>query len=175
MANYFMFFVLSFIILLSAILCIVTKRIMRVAAYMFFVLLGIAGLFFLLGYTFLGTAQIAVYVGGVTILYIFAIQLLSRQTLKGLVERLKGSRVVFGGIMTFLGAVMTLSVILTHPFEQPGLSTPDSEMPMRVIGNSLLGSGKYQYILPFEFISIFLLACIIGGIVISRKEERSEE
>jgi NADH-quinone oxidoreductase subunit J len=42
---------------------------------------------------------------------------------------------------------------------------------MNTIGQALLGSEKYQYVLPFEFISVFLLACIIGGIVVSRKEE----
>ena len=35
----------------------------------------------------------------------------------------------------------------------------------------LVGSEKYQYVLAFEFISVFLLACIIGGLVVSRKEE----
>ena len=40
------------------------------------------------------------------------------------------------------------------------------------IGQALVGAGKYEYVLPFEFISIFLLACIIGGIMIARKEDR---
>ena len=46
-------------------------------------------------------------------------------------------------------------------------------MEMSVIGNTLMGAGKYQYVLPFEFISLFLLACIIGGLVIlnNKKEE----
>jgi NADH-quinone oxidoreductase subunit J len=42
---------------------------------------------------------------------------------------------------------------------------------MDKIGTALLGSDKYQYVLPFEFISVFLLACIIGGLVVSRKKE----
>jgi NADH-quinone oxidoreductase subunit J len=42
---------------------------------------------------------------------------------------------------------------------------------MDKIGMSLLGADKYQYVLPFEFISLFLLACIIGGLVIARKEK----
>ena len=41
---------------------------------------------------------------------------------------------------------------------------------MKIVGESMVGAEKYGYVLPFEFISIFLLACIIGGIVISRKE-----
>lgn len=48
---------------------------------------------------------------------------------------------------------------------------PDTEIPMDQIGHTLMGADKYQYVLPFEFISVFLLACIIGGIVISRKEK----
>jgi NADH-quinone oxidoreductase subunit J len=48
----------------------------------------------------------------------------------------------------------------------------DKEVSMDVIGNHLLGSEKYQYVLPFEFISVFLLACIIGGIMIARKEDK---
>ena len=42
---------------------------------------------------------------------------------------------------------------------------------MKAIGQALVGAGKYGYVLPFEFISLFLLACIIGGLVVSRKEE----
>ena len=51
------------------------------------------------------------------------------------------------------------------------MAIPNKEVPMEVVGNTLMGSEKYQYVLPFEFISVFLLACIIGGIVISRKDK----
>ena len=47
-----------------------------------------------------------------------------------------------------------------------------AEVPMEQIGQALLGVGKYQYVLPFEFISVFLLACIIGGVLIARKEDK---
>ena len=52
------------------------------------------------------------------------------------------------------------------------LSTTDTELPMQQIGTALLGNDKYQYVLPFEFISVFLLACIIGGVMIARKEDK---
>ena len=54
----------------------------------------------------------------------------------------------------------------------PARQVTDTEVPMDQIGTALLGSGKYQYVLPFEFISVFLLACIIGGIMIARKEDK---
>ena len=43
---------------------------------------------------------------------------------------------------------------------------------MSVIGHALVGADRFQYVLPFEFISLFLLACIIGGLAIARKEEK---
>ena len=67
MANIVMFCILAAVILGSAILCVTTKRIMRAATFLLFVLLGVAGLYFLLDYTFLGAAQISIYAGGITI------------------------------------------------------------------------------------------------------------
>ncbi len=40
---------------------------------------------------------------------------------------------------------------------------------MTEIGTALMGTGHGQYLLPFEAISVLLLACIIGGVVIARK------
>lgn len=170
MANMVMFIILAVVILGSALMCVMTKRIMRAATFLLFVLLGVAGLYFLLDYTFLGAAQISVYAGGVTMIYIFAIQLVSKRTLQGLVERLKGSRVVCGALITLISLVTVVAVFLKNKFIDMAVQMSDEEVSMNVIGNTLMGSEKYQYVLPFEFISVFLLACIIGGIVISRKE-----
>ena len=170
MGNLAMFIILAGIIVISALLCVTTKRIMRAATYMLFVLFGVAGIYFLLGYTFLGAAQIAVYAGGVTMIYVFAIQLVSKQTLQGMVERLKCSRLVGGALAALAGLVVVTLIVL-----KAGLITnmaPElAEKPMEEIGKALVGAEKHEYVLPFEFISLFLLACIIGGLVVSRKEE----
>ncbi|MCR4853177.1 MAG: NADH-quinone oxidoreductase subunit J [Prevotella sp.] len=170
MANIIVFAILAVVILGSAIMCVTTKRIMRAATFLLFVLFGIAGIYFLLDYTFLGAAQISVYAGGVTMIYIFAINLVSKQTLRGLVERMKGSRVVFGALMCLIGLATVTVVFLKNEFINKFAILTDTELSMKVIGESLVGAEKYGYVLPFEFISVFLLACIIGGIVISRKE-----
>ena len=52
MANLIMFCILSVVILGSAIMCVMTKRIMRAATFLIFVLFGVAGLYFLLDYTY---------------------------------------------------------------------------------------------------------------------------
>ncbi len=171
MANLIIFCILAVVILGSAIVCVMTKRIMRAATFLLFVLLGVAGLYFLLDYTFLGAAQISVYAGGITMIYIFAIQLVSKRTLQGLMDRFKGSRVAFGAVITLISLITVMAVFFKNKFIDMSMQLSDSEVPMERIGNTLMGSEKYQYVLPFEFISVFLLACIIGGILISRKEK----
>ena len=171
MADLVMFSILAVVILGSAVMCVMTTRIMRAATFMLFVLFGVAGLYFLLDYTYLGAAQISVYAGGVTMIYIFAIQLVSKRTLQGLTERMKGSRVIWGGLLTLIGCATVILVLLKNQFLYAAMARPDEEVPMNLIGQTLVGADKYQYVLPFEFISLFLLACIIGGLVVSRKEE----
>ena len=171
MANIIMFCILAVVILGSAVMCVKTTRIMRAATAMLFVLFGVAGLYFLLDYTYLGAAQISVYAGGVTMIYVFAIQLVSKRTLQGLTERMKGSRVLWGGLLALIGCVTVILVLWKNQYIMAGMAAPDVEVPMKDIGEALVGAGKYQYVLAFEFISLFLLACIIGGLMVSRKEE----
>ena len=169
-----MFCILAVVILGAAIMSVTTTRIMRSATYLLIVLFGVAGLYFLLDYTFLGAAQIAVYAGGVTMLFIFAIQLVNKRALAGAVEKLKAKSIVRGLLLSLVGLAVVLGVLAKNGLLYYSLSClgdQGEELSMDVIGNTLMGADKYQYVLPFEFISVFLLACIIGGIVISRKEK----
>ena len=167
-----MFCILAVVILGSAVMCVMTKSIMRSATFLLFVLFGVAGMYFLLDYTFLGAAQIAVYAGGITVMYIFAINLVSKRTLENLVERFKGTRVLSGALTALIGLVMVAVIVLKNNLFNAVVSGSLQEVPMQKIGESMVSSGKYGYVLPFEFISIFILACIIGGILIARKEDK---
>lgn len=167
-----MFCILAVVILGSAVMSVATKSIMRAATWLLFVLFGVAGLYFLLDYTFLGAAQISIYAGGITIMYIFVIQLVSKRTLQNLVARFKGIRVVQGALISLVGLAVVGIVLMKNKFIDMAMTAPDAEIPMKTIGTAMVGSGKYQYVLPFEFISIFLLACIIGGVMIARKEDK---
>jgi NADH:ubiquinone oxidoreductase subunit 6 (subunit J) len=88
------------------------------------------------------------------------------------VERFKGTRVAGGILITLVGLATVVVVLLKNHFIDMSASMADTEVPMKTIGSALVGSEKYQYVLPFEFISVFLLACIIGGVMIARKEDK---
>ncbi|MCI6671943.1 MAG: NADH-quinone oxidoreductase subunit J [Prevotella sp.] len=180
MAKLIIFAILAVIILGSAIFCVSTKRIMRAATALLFVLFGVAGLYFLLDYTFLGAAQISIYAGGITVMYIFAIQLVSKRTLQGLSERWMGKRTLIAALISLIGIVTVGGIflknkLLTELTTKGELAT--KEISMDIIGKQLMSADKYGYVLPFEFISLFLLACIIGGLVIlniNKKEENKK-
>lgn len=167
-----MFCILAVVVLGSAVMSICTKSIMRAATWLLFVLFGIAGFYFILDYTFLGAAQISIYAGGITIMYIFAIQLVSKRSLQNLVARFKGVRIAQALIISLIGLVVVSLILVKNHFIAAALDVADVEVPMKQVGQAMVSSGKYGYVLPFEFISVFLLACIIGGVMIARKEDK---
>ena len=171
MANIVMFSILAVLILGSAVMSVMTKSIMRAATWLLFVLFGIAGLYFLLDYTFLGAAQISIYAGGITVMYVFAIQLVSKQSLQNLVTRFRGVRIVQGALVSLIGLAVVAVILMKNEFIDKAVQMADVEVPMQQIGQALVGSEKFGYVLHFEFISVFLLACIVGGVMIARKED----
>ena len=154
------FTVLALFIGVSAILAVTTRRILRAATYLLFVLFGTAGI-----YSFLGAVQLLIYAGGITVLYVFSILLTSSQGDKA--EDLKGYKLFVGLGAALASLGICLWITLRHDFLPSHFE--HGELHVRTIGHALMSSGKYGYILPFEVISLLLLACIVGGILIARK------
>ena len=160
------FYFLAVFISVCSILTVTTRHMVRSATYLLFTLFGTAGIYFLLGYTFLGSVQIMVYAGGIVVLYVFSILLTSGEGDR--TTKLKRSKLLAGLGATVGGAIIVVFITLKHKF----LVTTDLvplEINIKTIGHSMLGSDKFGYLLPFEAVSILLLACIVGGLVIARK------
>ena len=78
---------------------------------------------------------------------------------------------ITGGLAALAGLVVVSLILFKTGYLT--IAPTNTEVPMKEIGMALVGAGKYQYVLPFEFISLFLLACIIGGLAIARKEDKA--
>ncbi|MDR3328568.1 MAG: NADH-quinone oxidoreductase subunit J [Prevotellaceae bacterium] len=163
------FYVLAAVIVASAIFAVTAKRIMRAATCLLFVLVGTAGLYLLLNYHFLAAVQLSVYAGGVLILFIFAILLTNPKGDPA--EPADRQKVVMGIVAALCGLAVTAVIVLKHFALYPihPSAVGEQEINMQAIGAALMGTGKQQYLLPFELLSVLLLACIIGGILIARK------
>lgn len=170
-----MFVFLAVFMVLSAIATVTTKSIIRAATYLLFVLLGTAGLYFLMGYTFLGAVQIMVYAGGIIVLYVFSILLTSGQQEK--LSKTTKRSIVSSLLLSLAGFVVFTVILLKQrlfegvvalgaPSEPVGA---DAHNSIDEIGHYLLSTGDGGYLLPFEAVSVLLLACIVAGLLIARK------
>ncbi|MBC8314894.1 MAG: NADH-quinone oxidoreductase subunit J [Bacteroidetes bacterium] len=166
-SNQFMFLLFSAVIVIFSILTVTSRRILRAATFLLFVLVATAGLYFLLKYNYLAAIQLALYAGGIVVLIIFSILLTShineRLPTSGLMKKLPAA------LIAILGAALCISVILQYNFiGAVGTTEPTN---VKLIGESLINYGKYGYALPFEVISVLLLAAMIGAIILAKKRK----
>ncbi len=168
-ATKIMFVIFSGIIILFSILTVTSRRILRAAVYLLFVLISTAGIYFMLNYQFLAAVQITLYAGGIVVLIIFSILLTSHIDHK--FEKISWLKIFSGLIASIAGIVICVATILQTDFVKSEL--PAANIDMKLIGGKLLSYGENGYILPFEVISILLLAAMIGAIVIAKRKSKA--
>ena len=174
-ASNIIFALLSCTILFFGVMTVTATKILRAATYLFFVLFGIAGLYLQMNYEFLAAVQLSVYAGGIVILFIFAILMV--KSLGEEKETLSKTKAIMGVTSTVAGLALSLITIFKYKFVTTDFSRANeivADLDMTKIGNTLMGTEKFQYLLPFEASSILLLACIIGSLVVAQinKEEK---
>ena len=171
-ANIILYFVVAISIVVFSVMTVTSRKILRAATYLLFVLIGTAIFYFQLGYQFLGAVQIAVYAGGIMVLFVFAILLTRRPHDED--PKLDSQRRVLGTCVSVSATVLLLLAMFYMPLID-GLSLTQciadggETITMHRIGQAFVGTEKFEYLLPFEAISVLLLACIIGGVTIARK------
>jgi NADH-quinone oxidoreductase subunit J len=156
------FFIVAALTTGAALLVVLARNIVHCAIALVFSFFGVAALYVLLDADFLAAVQVLLYVGGITILLLFAIMLTGRISGQGV--RILNRQVpvsalvvlVIFGVMAYacvkgLGGLSALSV--------PSYTTP-------ALGRLLLTT----YVLPFEAASILLLAAMIGAIILAQRE-----
>lgn len=159
------FYILAASIVVFSILSILDRRILRAAIYLLFVLVAIAGLFYMMNFQFLAAVQLMLYAGGIVVLIIFSILLTSQIDSK--LDPPKRSHVLSGLITAVGGVVISITTLLQFVFKP--IDAAPIEVNMTNIGFQLLDTGEFGYALPFEVISILLLAALVGTIFIARK------
>ena len=164
------FYALAICMLVAAVLSVTTRMIFRSAIWLLFSLLGIAGLYVWMDLPFLAAVQVVVYVGGIVVLIIFSIFLTQQSGRKMAVPR--PGRWIFALLATLFGAVFATRLFYRNSFEVSGAKpfSPD----VADIGTQLLSTSAHGYVLPFEVVSMLLLAAMIGCIVIAMQEKQVE-
>jgi NADH-quinone oxidoreductase subunit J len=169
-ASTIIFYILAGIILGGGLLAVTARKIFRAAVFLLFSLVGIAGLYFYLNYEFLGAVQIVVYVGGIVVLIIFSI-FLTDESGSDMKKPALG-RALFSALVVAFACALTLWLIMAQSFQaKMNFATEPS---VKNIGRQMLSTTQHGYILPFEVVSMLLLASMIGCIVIAIKIKHKE-
>lgn len=164
------FYSLALLTLVSALLAVTSRQIFRAAIYLLFSLIGIAGIYFWLQYDFIAAVQIVVYVGGITVLIIFSIFL--TQQAGELLPKQKLSKQLLSAVAVFFSFALVMLQVYKHKFTA---TTEQAISPViQNIGDKMLSVEEGGYALPFEVISMLLLAALVGCIVIAMRSNKTE-
>lgn len=159
----------------SAIMVVCVRNILHAAFSLCLAFLGVAGIYIFLHADFVAAVQLIVYVGGILVLILFAIMFsanVMEDTAEGGRSRLALGAGALAGLAVF-AAVLLLLLRLKEPLAQantyaaaPYQAAISVAAGQTGIGHLLMG----RYLLPFELVSVLLLAALVGAVVIIRKE-----
>ncbi len=160
------FYILALIMIVFAIAAVSSRKMLRSVIYLLFVLVGIAGIYFLIDYNFLGAIQLTVYAGGIIVLVIFSVLLVHHIEME--LEMAKLSKKILAAVICLIGLGVFLATIYSNDFKvvENHKTTSVSD-----IGMGLLSYDAGGFVLPFEVISILLLASMIGAIIIGKGDK----
>ena len=157
------FLAIALATLAGAFLVVTAKNVVRAVLALVVTFAGTAALFLMLGAEFVGWTVVLVYIGAVIILFLIGI-MITRAPL-GMETELSHSNQTKIGAALVSGALFALITVTTIAGFGETKITPN---PTRTgeIGQSMFE----RFVIPFEVVSIVLLAALIGGIVLARQD-----
>jgi len=161
------FYVLAAITLTGAAWVAFSRNIVHSAFALLATFFGAAGLYAFLAADLMAVIQLLVYVGGVLVVIVFAVMLTAR------ISEARVSSPAMGrgpGLVALVVVAGLMTYVAVRVFGDAG--QPDPAQPTTAaVGDALLST----YVLPFEVISILLLAVLLGAVTLARGRRRDEQ
>lgn len=163
-AEQIIFLLTAGFIVITALMVVLTRKLVHAALWLVAVLFGVAVLYAMLQASFLAVVQVVVYIGAIAILFIFAV-MLTRKELRDQSSQQRKSWGVGALIaLLVLGGLIFLILGQADATRVAGIIPEDLDT-VRVLGLALVSPDAY--VLPFEVASILLLAALIGAVYIA--------
>ena len=156
------FAIMAVVMIVAALRMVTTRNVVHAALYLVVVLAGVAGIFLLLGAEFVGVTQVMVYIGAIVVLFLFGIMLTKGSF--GEDDGVSSEKHLLAGLVGLL-VFGVMAAALVDSFEDAELSRAAPSTTAEV-SDSIFST----YIVPFEAVSVLLLAALIGAIVVARKD-----
>lgn len=169
------FYTLSTIALFFALQVVSSNLIMRSVTSLICTLMAVAGLYLLLSAELAAAVQVLIYVGGIVVLAVFAVLLTSR--IGAMQPHLSPVGKLAGALASASVLIITLSLVSITTFTDSisHLTVDTGLHAARDAGLALLSPARGGYLVPFEMISLVLVAALIGATAVARFANNSTE
>jgi len=156
-----LFMLLATILIGAALLVVGMRDIIRCGLAMIICFAALAGIYVIAGAPVVAAAQVLVYIGAISVLVLFAIML--TQTKAGPSRLVFHSQAGWSGVLSILlGIILVVAVTATAWPEGPTMVQTET----KALAQTLFG----DFVLPFEVVSVLLLAAVIGGVFLAKRE-----
>jgi NADH-quinone oxidoreductase subunit J len=157
------FLILAIIGGLGGLLVVTSRNIVHAALYLVVALASVAGIYLLLAAPFVAFVQVIIYVGAIVVLLLFGIMLtrapVGRRVLDNTIRARLGALVVGGGVFAMLTTFLVMAF------------GGDRIVNRAATATAALGTSIFRnFVLPFEAVSVLLLAALVGAIVLARRD-----
>ena len=156
-----LFILIAALVIASAFWVVFSPNLIHSAVSLLFTLFGIAGLYIYLYADFIAATQVVIYVGGILVLIIFGVMLTNKIETPSIAASSKNQFI--GGMGAFVIFVIQAGIIFNTQWNIGNVQSRDETVA--TIGKLILN----EYLLPFEIVSILLLAALMGAALLSRR------
>ena len=157
-----LFAVLAMVMLVSALLVVTMRDIIRCGLAMIVAFLALAGIYVVVGAPLIAAAQVIVYIGAISVLILFAIMLTQ--------SKAAPAKLVFQ-TQAAPAAVAAIILVVLIALGVGATDWGEASARFRLATDTLARILFRDYVLPFEVVSVLLLAAVIGGIFIAKRED----
>jgi NADH:ubiquinone oxidoreductase subunit 6 (subunit J) len=161
---------LGTLMLVAGIAVVSMRDIIRCGLAMIVCFLALAGIYVTLGAPMVAAAQVIVYIGAISVLILFAIMLTQ--------DKAAPSRLVFqtqAAPAAVAAIIVAVLVAVAAYGTNWGAATQTIRVATDALAQLIFGAGSPQYILAFEAVSVLLLAAVIGGVFLAKREGGPKE
>jgi len=157
------FLILAVIGGLAAVLVVTSRNVVHAALYLVVALASVAGVYLLLAAPFVAFVQVIIYVGAIVVLLLFGIMLTRAPVGRRVLDNTLRARV--GAFVVGAGVFVMFTVFLAGALGGKRIAS-QAATATAALGDSLFRN----YVLPFEAVSVLLLAALVGAIVLARRD-----
>ena len=164
--NDLLFLTLATVLVGSGLMVVLGRNIIRSGLWMILCFAALAGIYALLGSPIVAAAQVLVYIGAISVLVLFAIML--TQT-KG------GPRALVFHHQAWAAAIAAVVIGLMLALALTSNAWPLAGEFMATSTTAVAGLLFSDYVLPFEIVGVLLLAAVIGGVYLAKRDDGPSE